>query len=82
MAKNTPFTVENHILVPKHSLINQKEKDEIIKEYNISISNLPRILNSDKAIQDLKVKDGDIIKVERQSPTAGKTVFYRLVVNE
>ena len=82
MTKQTPFTVESHVLVPKHSLVNQKEMDELMKTYNISISNLPRILQSDSAIQDLKVKEGDIIKIERQSPTAGKTIFYRLVVNE
>jgi DNA-directed RNA polymerase subunit H len=82
MAKKTLFSVENHVLVPKHSLLNDKEKEKLMKEYNISISNLPRILKSDKAIKELKVKEGDIIKVERKSPTAGKSLFYRLVVNE
>jgi DNA-directed RNA polymerase subunit H (RpoH/RPB5) len=82
MAKKTPFSVEKHILVPKHSLLKDKEKNELFEKYNITGSNLPRILKSDKALDKLDAKEGDIIKIERQSPTAGKTVFYRLVVNE
>jgi len=29
----------------------------------------------------LKAKEGDVIKVERESFTAGRTIFYRRVVN-
>ena len=33
------------------------------------------------AIEELSVKEGDIIKIERQSATAGQSLFYRRVVN-
>jgi DNA-directed RNA polymerase subunit H (RpoH/RPB5) len=37
---------------------------------------------SDAAIAKLEVKEGDVIKITRVSPTAGTTVFYRGVAND
>ena len=82
MAKKISFNVQNHVFVPKHTLLNEGEKKELLKKYNITPSNLPRILKNDKALANMKVKEGDVIKIERSSQTAGKIDFYRLVVNE
>jgi DNA-directed RNA polymerase subunit H len=35
---------------------------------------------SDKGLEDLDVRPGDIIKIARRSPTAGQSVYYRYVV--
>ena len=75
------FEPKNHILVPKHSKLSETEKKQLFEKYNISLKELPKILKKDPAIADLKVKEGDVIKIERNSPTAGKTVYYRGVVN-
>ena len=75
------FKVEEHILVPKHSKLSEKEKAELLEKYQITLQELPKILKKDPAIRELGAKNGEIIKIERQSPTAGKTVFYRCVVN-
>jgi len=75
------FDVAKHILVPKHKKLSQKEKKELFEKFNISLKELPKILANDSAIESLNVKEGDIIKVIRDSPTAGKTIFYRGVVN-
>jgi len=73
--------VEKHVLVPKHIKISEKEKEEVLKEYNITLKELPKILKDDPAIEKLNVKAGDVIKVIRKSPTAGESVFYRGVTN-
>ena len=74
------FEVSKHELVPKHAKLSEKEGKELFEKYAIELQNLPRIYMTDPAIQNLDVKDGDIVKISRKSPTAGETVFYRRVV--
>ena len=76
------FDVTKHLLVPKHIKVSEREKQEILKKYNITVKELPKILINDSAIENLDVKVDDVIKVQRKSPTAGDVVFYRCVVND
>ena len=78
MAKK--FEVTKHILVPKHSKLSERELKEIMDKYSLTLRELPRILVSDPAIEDLSVKEGDVVKITRNSPTAGEIFFYRRVV--
>ena len=71
---------EKHILVPEHKKLSEKDKAELLKKYNITLKELPKILNSDPAIAELDVDEGDVIKITRNSRTAGKTVYYRGVI--
>ncbi len=79
MKKET--NVESHIFVPKHSKLSQGEVDELLQKYNISLKQLSKIFITDPAIKHLEPKAGDVIKIMRNSPTVGKSVFYRVVVN-
>ncbi len=72
--------ISKHKLVPKHTILNEKEREELLKKYRINLNQLPRILTSDPMVKKLDAKVGDIIKIERNSPTAGKTTYYRVVV--
>ena len=72
--------VRKHALVPKHEKLSEKEKEEVLKRYNSAFTDFPRILKRDAALQGIAVKYGDLIKIVRKSPTAGETVFYRVVV--
>ena len=74
------WSVEDHILVPKHSKLSEKDKKELLAHYHIEPMDLPRIFINDPAIQHLDVKQGDVIKIERNSPTAGTSVYYRAVI--
>ena len=74
--------VLNHRLVPAHSKLNKKESEEILEKYKVSAVQLPKIMITDSAITHLKCEVGDIIVVERKSPTKGTAVYYRVVVNE
>ena len=70
----------NHTLVPKHELLTQKEMDDLLKKYHAKPYQLPYIKLSDPAVITVGAKLGDIIKIIRESPTAGKTLTYRYVV--
>lgn len=72
--------ISKNELVPKHFVLSEKEKEELLKRYGITLKELPRILSSDPMVKKLGAKPGDVIKIERKSPTAGKTVYYRVVV--
>ncbi|MBW2996168.1 DNA-directed RNA polymerase subunit H [Candidatus Woesearchaeota archaeon] len=76
------IVIKKHILIPKHVKLSEKEKKELFQKYNISLKELPKIKKDDPAIFSLTVKEGDIIKIIRQSPTAGEVEFYRGVVSE
>ena len=73
--------VSNHVLVPLHAKLNKTQSEELLKKYNITRIQLPKILINDPAIQHLKPSIGDIIKIERKSLTRGKAVYYRVVIN-
>jgi len=73
------FDVSKHVLVPKHSKVSDKEKNDLLEKYGITLRELPRIIASDPAIQDLDAKEGDVIKIMRNSVPAGESIFYRRV---
>ena len=79
-AKKQELKALSHLLVPKHSKLKDKEKKELLEKYDINERNLPRILSKDPAIAHLSAESGDVIKIIRKSPTAGETVFYRVVI--
>jgi len=71
-----------HKLVPKHEILNKKEKEDILNKFEINEEKLPKIFSSDPAIKNMNVKAGAVIKITRDSITAGESVYYRVVVNK
>lgn len=80
MAKKT-ISVTKHALVPKHSKVSEKEKKEVLEKHKITVGELPKITRKDPALASMDVKEGDVIKIIRKSPTAGETIFYRCVID-
>jgi len=74
------INVMEHYLVPKHRVLSREEAEQVLKKYGITPYQLPYILVSDPVVKALGAKPGDIIEIIRDSPTAGKAVYYRLVV--
>ena len=72
--------ITNHIFQPRHEILSKNEAQEVLKKYNTKPSQLPYIMLSDKGLEDLDVRPGDIIKITRKSSTAGESVYYRYVV--
>lgn len=79
--RNFPtFDIFKHKLVPKHEVLPPKEKEILLKNYRVECYQLPMIKSSDIVAVAIGAKPGDIIKVTRESPTAGKHISYRYVV--
>ena len=72
--------VTKHSLVPKHTILSENQKKSIMEQYNATPKKFPLIRTSDAALLNLKAKQGDMIKIERKSPTAGIAIYYRIVV--
>jgi len=78
--KRKPVLVPDHVYVPKHEIMTKKEAEEVLKKFNCKPTELPLIFVTDPAIMGLGVKPGDMIKITRNSATAGESLFYRYVV--
>lgn len=73
--------IAKHNIIPKHSKLSEKDKQELLQSYNITMRELPKILVDDPGMHGLEAKPGDIIKITRKSATAGESAFYRCVTN-
>lgn len=80
--KNSKKTALEHDFIPKHEKLTEEEKQKLYDRYNISLRELPKITKKDPAIKHLQAKPSDVIKIARHSDTAGKTTFYRGVIDE
>lgn len=74
------FTIQDHYLVPEHVLIREEKVGELMAELGIKKDSLPKISKGDAAIKHLKPKAGDVIKIIRDSLTAGQSIYYRRVI--
>ena len=74
--------ITNHILVPDHIILSDKEKSELIKNLKIEANQLPKILTTDSVSLSIGAESGQIIKIVRESHTAKESIAYRLVVED
>ena len=78
--KKILFDIMNHELVPLHQIISEKEKNDLLKRYNIEPSQLPKILDTDPVCISIGAEPGQILKIIRKSHTAEESFSYRFVV--
>jgi DNA-directed RNA polymerase subunit H len=71
-----------HKLVPKHEILGAAEKKEFMEKLNLTEKQLPKILDTDPVIKKIEAKTGDLIRITRESQTAGQTVYYRIVAEK
>lgn len=82
MLSENEFNVLTHDLVPKHVVIDEAERKVLLEKFNIIPEQLPKILKNDPAVKQIGAEEGDILKITRKSPTAGTTLYYRLVIKK
>ena len=69
-----------HDLVPEHDIITDKEIEEIEKEYGINREQLPKIKAGDPAAKAIGARPGNVIRIVRESETAGRHVVFRYCI--
>ena len=74
------INVTEHADVPKHILIDEKEKKSLLEKYRIKESQLPKILINDPVAKFYGLRKGDVVKIIRNSENAGKYVTYRVTI--
>jgi len=71
--------VSQHELVPDHTLLGDDDLEEVLEEYNIEKTDLPKIKRVDPALPD-DATIGDVVRIERDSRATDTAVVFRLVV--
>jgi DNA-directed RNA polymerase subunit H len=71
--------VSQHELVPEHSVLDEERVEEVLEDYDIDRTALPKIKRKDPALPD-DAEPGDVVKIVRDSRTTDKSVVYRLVI--
>lgn len=74
------FNPLEHKMVPKHEILSDEEVENLLSEYKIEKEQLPKIRALDPTVIATKAKIGDVIRITRDSKTAGKAYFYRMVI--
>jgi DNA-directed RNA polymerase I, II, and III subunit RPABC1 len=77
--KELQFNITKHVLVPKHEIVRDPQEIKTLLEvYSLkSKFQLPLILKADPISRYFGLKNGDIIKVTRNSPSSGEYIVYR-----
>ena len=75
------YNVTKHVLVPKHEIISNDEKEEVIRKYNLETDDqLPLIKKNDPVAKYHGMKVGNVCKITTYSETHGVYTKYRLCV--
>jgi DNA-directed RNA polymerase subunit H (RpoH/RPB5) len=72
------YNPARHHLVPRHVRVPKGSEQDVLRMYRVTNRfQLPLILQGDVMARYLGLQHGDLVRVERPSPTAGKAVVYR-----
>ena len=74
------FNPLKHRMVPNHEILSEDEVKNILSEYNLEKEQLPKIRLIDPTVVASKAKVGDVMRITRESKTAGIAYYYRMVI--
>ena len=66
-----------HVLQPKQTKLTEEDVGKLLKQFNISLTQLPKIKITDPVLSG-GFEIGEVIKIERIKE-GGKSIYYRVV---
>jgi len=83
LTKKKRIDVLLHKFVPRHLLLTKEESLELLEKYQIEVTDLPQIFEKDPVAIAIGAKEGDIVRIIRDSHTTVSTMdYYRYVKKE
>ena len=72
--------IQDHMLVPKHEIMTEDEISDEFSDVDYDFKDLPKIKSGDPVVKAIGAKPGNVLRITRESQTAGVFVTYRIVV--
>ena len=71
--------IQDHMLVPKHEIMTEEEILEEFSDVDYDFKDLPKIRADDPVVEVIGAEPGNVLRITRESQTAGVFVTYRIV---
>ncbi|KAK4281954.1 hypothetical protein QN277_013392 [Acacia crassicarpa] len=71
--------ITKHVLKPKHEVLTNQQKQELLKKYNVEEKQLPRMLQKDAIAQYYGLERGQVVKITYTGDISQMHVSYRCV---
>ncbi|XP_021908470.1 DNA-directed RNA polymerase V subunit 5A [Carica papaya] len=71
--------ITKHVLKPKHRVLTDKEKKNLLKKYSIVEKQLPQLLKKDAIVRYYGLEKGQVVKVTYDGEITGEHFTYRCV---
>ena len=71
--------IQDHMLVPKHEIMTEEEISGEFSDVDYDFKDLPKIKSDDPVVKTIGAKPGNVLRITRESQTAGVFVTYRIV---
>jgi len=71
--------IQDHMLVPKHEIMTEEEISEEFSDVDYDFNDLPKIRSDDPVVKAIGAEEGNVLRITRDSQTAGVFVTYRIV---
>ena len=71
--------IQDHMLVPKHEIMTEEEISDEFSDVDYDFKNLPKIKSNDPVVEAIGAQIGDVLRITRESQTAGVFITYRIV---
>lgn len=72
------FNITKHDIVPKHTLLTSREKNELVRTLRIIPTQLPQIKRTDAMAKYMGLVKGDVVKIDRKSEITENSIYYRI----